>query len=352
MITQDDLPMMDYGLSVFYNNNKSYTLVGDGILKEYPVGGLICEYCRLAPTELKEVILDCPGLDDEATPDTLLETMMAFQEKLFARYDPVIAIMVLVEFMTTVSEWFQAIRQGDENEYVAMFQRDEPDAVKEYIFKDTPYSEVGRETNLQLMLSAYLHFADVYSTVKLVFYQIVGYYGEENETRENILSNFGQFYSTFMQMQHIDFRIVVTESGFESMYTLKSSISLLLFEMANSINHEANFKKCPNCEYIFVPDGRSDTVYCGYPSPQNKSKTCREVGAQAARANKEKSDIVTREYRKTYMRYKMKTQRHPGNKEAWDRFSDLTSGIKEWRQELAQGTKSTEQFLEWLSQFS
>ena len=73
MITQDDLPMMDYGLSVFYNNNKSYTLVGNGNLKEYPVGGLICEFCRLAPTELKEVILDCPGLNDEATPDTLLD---------------------------------------------------------------------------------------------------------------------------------------------------------------------------------------------------------------------------------------------------------------------------------------
>jgi len=30
-----------------------------------------------------------------------------------------------------------------------------------------------------------------------------------------------------MQMQHIDFRIVGTESGFESMYTIKSSIASL-----------------------------------------------------------------------------------------------------------------------------
>ena len=61
---------MDYGLSVFYNNGKNYTLVGDGIVREYPVGGLICEYCRLVPTELKDIILDCPGLDLEANPDT------------------------------------------------------------------------------------------------------------------------------------------------------------------------------------------------------------------------------------------------------------------------------------------
>lgn len=352
MITQDDLPMMDYGLSVFYNNGKNYTLVGDGIVREYPVGGLICEYCRLVPTELKDIILDCPGLDLEANPDTLLKALMAFQEKLFSKYDPVIRVMVLVEFITTVSEWFQAIRQGDEDKYIAMFRQDESNVIQEYIFKDTPYTGAGKETVLQMLLSAYLHFADIYSTIKLVFYQIVGYYGKENETRENILSGFGQFYSTFIQMQHIDFRIVVTESGLESMYTLKSSISLLLFDMANSINQEANFKKYPNCEYVFVPDGRSDTIYCSYPSPQNKDKTCREIGAQIARANKEKNDIVTREYRKTYMRYKMKTQRHPGDKNAREKFSALTTDIKGWREDLAQGTKTTEQFLEWLSQFN
>ena len=352
MITQDDLPMMDYGLSVFYNNGKNYTLVGDGIVREYPVGGLICEYRRLVPTELKDIILDCPGLDLEANPDTLLKALMAFQEKLFSKYDPVIRVMVLVEFITTVSEWFQAIRQGDEDKYIATFRHDESNAIQEYIFKDTPYTRAGKETVLQMLLSAYLHFADIYSTIKLVFYQIVGYYGTKNETRENILSGFGQFYSTFIQMQHIDFRIVVTESGLESMYTLKSSTSLLLFDMANSINQEANFKKCPNCEYVFVPDGRSDTIYCSYPSPQNKDKTCREIGAQISRANKEKNDIVTREYRKTYMRYKMKTQRHPGDKDAREKFSALTTDIKGWRKDLAQGTKTTEQFLEWLSQFN
>ena len=161
MITQDDLPMMDYGLSVFYNNGKNYTLVGDGIVREYPVGGLICEYCRLVPTELKDIILDCPGLDLEANPDTLLKALMAFQEKLFSKYDPVIRVMVLVEFITTVSEWFQAIRQGDEDKYIATFRHDESNAIQEYIFKDTPYTRAGKETVLQMLLSAYLHFADM-----------------------------------------------------------------------------------------------------------------------------------------------------------------------------------------------
>ena len=34
---------MDFGLAVTYNG-KSYTLLCEGIVKDYPVGGLICEY--------------------------------------------------------------------------------------------------------------------------------------------------------------------------------------------------------------------------------------------------------------------------------------------------------------------
>jgi len=155
-----------------------------------------------------------------------------------------------------------------------------------------------------------------------------------------------------MDMQHIDYRILATvEKGLESLFTIKSSISLLLFEMAHATQVDQQFVKCENCGRVFVPEGRSDTIYCNYPSPQNKEKTCREIGAQIARANKEKNDVCTREYRKAYMRYKMKTQRHPGNKEAWEKFNKRTTDIKEWRTRLDQGTTTTEEFLTWLESF-
>ena len=102
---------------------------------------------------------------------------------------------------------------------------------------------------------------------------------------------------------------------------------------------------------IFVPEGRSDIVYCTYPSPQNKEKSCREVGAQVARANKEKNDVVTGAYRKAYMRYKMMTKRHPHDKAKAQQFENLTEGMKEWRTKLAEGPGTNEDFLDWLSQF-
>ena len=48
------------------------------------------------------------------------------------------------------------------------------------------------------------------------------------------------------------------------------------------------------------------------------------VGAQVTRANKEKNDAATKEYRKVYMRYKMMTNRHPEDAAAAEKFEQLT----------------------------
>ena len=162
---------------------------------------------------------------------------------------------------------------------------------------------------------------------------------------------FAGLYSSLIDMQHIDFRILSTEKGLENMYTIKTSLSLLIFEHANSCNADVKFVKCSNCGKIFIPEGRSDTIYCSRPSPQNKEKTCREIGAQIARANKEKTDTTTHEYRKVYMRYKMMLSRKPGTREVWKKFDKLTTEVKTWRKKLENGSANTDQFLEWLSQF-
>ena len=58
---------MEIGLQVIYNKDK-YTLIGGGgSLKEYPIGSLMCEFVRLAPTEIKSVIMACPGIGKTPT---------------------------------------------------------------------------------------------------------------------------------------------------------------------------------------------------------------------------------------------------------------------------------------------
>lgn len=121
--------------------------------------------------------------------------------------------------------------------------------------------------------------------------------------------------------------------------------------MAHVINTEANIVKCKNCGHYFIPEGRSDAVYCSYPLRDNKDKTCKDVGAQVTRANKEKNDAATKEYRKVYMRYKMMTNRHPEDTDAAEKFEKLTSEVRDWRNRMAHGSATTDEFLAWLARF-
>jgi len=342
---------IDFGLSVTYDG-KSYTLMEANHVKEYPIGGLICEYCRLAPTDVKNVILQCSDLDKPVNVETVTKMVLEFHKTLLDAFPPVCAVMVSLEFQNAAQDWMKAIRENCIEQFTSdYYARKENDQIQNFILADTPYTEFGCSTIFQMMLSCYYSFALNYVNTKYMFNHILGKDGD-SEQRENVLKAYSDLYGDLMDMQHIDYRILATEEkGLESLFTIKTSLSLVLFEMAHAQQADQRFTVCPNCGNIFVPEGRSDIVYCAYPSPQNKEKTCREIGAQVARVNKEKNDVVTGAYRKAYMRYKMMTKRHPHDKEKARKFEALTDGMKEWRVKLAEGTGTTEDFLEWLSQF-
>lgn len=70
-----------------------------------------------------------------------------------------------------------------------------------------------------------------------------------------------------------------------------------------------------------------------------------------SRSNKEKTDVTTKEYRKVYMRYKTLMRRHPEEESYEEQFNRLTSEVKEWRNKLAHGMATTEEFLTWITEF-
>lgn len=121
--------------------------------------------------------------------------------------------------------------------------------------------------------------------------------------------------------------------------------------MAHCDEQNVTFVKCANCGRYFVPDGRKDMIYCPYPASFNSTKTCREIGAQRAFANKAKKDAVTGQYRKLYMRFQMNVKRHPGDSKAYHDFCRLTDEMKSWRKKLKEGSATSEECLEWLNSF-
>ena len=351
MITENKTSGLDVGLPVLYDGDRNELMYFDRII-EYPAGAMIAEYARLQARDIKPVIQECSHYADEPTDENIAEFMDDFQDKMRDRFEPVAGTMATMEIFSVIEEWIKADMAGRSDEYLDALKSAAPyEDINEYIFADTGYEGIGKTSVGHLVLSAYASFVTSFVHTSYTFDHIVKYASQDEDADEDAMNTLCALFTEMVSMQHIDYHIINIEGRFRSHYIIKTGMSLLTFEFAHWLGKGTEFVKCANCGRYFVPDGRSDQIYCNYPSPQNKEKTCREVGAQITRANKEKNDVVTREYRKVYMRYKMLTNRHPENREAAKQFAALTGGMRDWRKKLANGTATTEQFLKWLGQF-
>lgn len=347
MDEKNDFTKIDYGLNVVFDGRQNM-LIWEGGTIEYPIGAMVCEYSRLHPMKIKDVIVACPQFKEKYSIERIDAAFSWITSKLIEKYSVLTGTMIATELLQLACDF---IPNADNKDYLEGMKHevDPEDSIKKFVFHGTSLSEFGSETVGQLFLTAYYMFASSFAVFKLSLDAIISPEGDElgSKRMEAVLS----MYSRYIEMQHIDFRIIAIEGKFASLYTIKSSMSLFLFEIAHAIDAEVTIVKCQNCGNYFVPEGRSDAVYCSFRSPQNPNKMCKEIGAQITRANKEKNDVATKSYRKVYMRYVMHMNRHPGDKKKQAMFNQLTQGVREWRKNMEDGTATVEQFLDWLNGF-
>ena len=348
MLTKERQLDIDPGLTLTFDGKKYIVVVNDA-LQTYSVGSLICEYMRVEPTKIKELIISCPNLDEKVTEANVTKAFKKLQYRFKTVFPAVGSIMVELEFLNAILDWFNAVRTGRVKEFILLFDKPEYEEVKNYIFKDTGYSGCGGDSILQLFLTCYFGFSYSYTVTKALFLRLMDENG--GKIHDDAIGALSLMFGKYIDMQHIDYRILASSKGFENLYTIKTSLSLLIFEMAQCMNTDAKIVKCKNCGHYFVPEGKVNTVYCSYPIQDNRGKTCKDVGAQVTRAKKEKGDVATKEYRKVYMRYVMMAKRHPEDKEVADKLIKLKSEVKIWRNKLADGSAETEDYLEWLRQY-
>lgn len=337
---------MDVGLRVEFDGAKNVVLMGE-VVKEYPIGGMACEYARLRATELKEIILANPYFQHTDLGENGGDALTSLYDTLLEKYGVITAGMVITDFANLMADYHNASAEGLQG-FITSANTDEDRAqIRSFILEDTGYAEFGTETVGQAMLMAYFDFSALYVAFRHLFDMLAS----DGEYEETQVEGFWSLYSKNADFQHIDFQILLYDKGFHSVYNIKSSVSLIMFEAAHAIDAGTKFVKCKNCGRYFVPVGRSDSLYCGYPSPQDPTKQCRDVGANATRARKMKSDTLTQEYRRLYMRLKMALKRHPDNEELGQQLTELTDGMKLRRQQQKDSVLSTDDILEWLHAF-
>ena len=337
---------MDIGLNVEFNGKKNIVMEGS-IIKEYPIGGMACEYARLHPTQIKPLIMENPYFNDIDLKENGCHALMSLYEACLEKFGVVAAVMILTDFSNFMADLNRADAEELKGLLDPLNEDRDTNQVKLFILEDTGVEEFGISTIGQTMLTAYAAYADSYVVFKHSFNMLAS--GEEYE--EDQVMAFWELYASDTDFQHIDFHIMFFDDAFHSIYTMKSSLSLILFEAAHAMDARTKFVKCKNCGNYFVPMGRSDSVYCGYPAPQDETKECRDVGANATRAKKMKNDVLTQEYRRLYMRLKMAVKRHPDDEKAQERLHELTEGMKIRRKQKEEGSLSPDTILEWIASF-
>lgn len=81
----------------------------------------------------------------------------------------------------------------------------------------------------------------------------------------------------------------------------------IIFDFWEVIKRGLTVKKCAHCKKLFIPQSRSDEIYCGYP--YKGGRTCRQMGYE----NKTNADIVLKTYRTVYKTQQARKTRNKNN---------------------------------------
>lgn len=340
--------MSKFGITVEYNGKHYVVLTSEGT-HEYAIGEMACELMRVYMPDLKEILLSVESFQSPLEKELMINTLFWLRGEFRKKYPTVISEVLAADFLNNATEYFEASDEGKKEWLDSIDTIENRQKIHKYIFGGSGCDDIGVETIGQFLLTLYFLVSFNHTLFKAAFAAFANA-DNSKEDQDNTYTLI-RMSSEDINIQDIEYRILEYDDRFNSVFTIKSMISLYLFEIAHIYDGDVPIVRCKNCSHYFIPLKRSDTRYCNYPSPENPEKTCKEIGAQKAWANKEKTDDVTREYRKVYMRYKMTVKRHPDNKEAQQKLDRLTDGIREWRQKLEAGEASTADFMRWLEEF-
>lgn len=313
---------------------------------EYRVGEIICELDRATSSvnRIVDNIMKVSNFDKTPTTESIKKALDEIEDYYCQSFGVASGVMLVTELSTALKAYIKKWDSGDD-----IFSN-APEAIKEEILSRSRISEVGMGTVGQLLISGLiLQYGVLKDTIRLNS-AVMDVLERTNDPKAKILQMGQELFNeaSVVRSQHYDYRIVNIEGKLTSVFGLQDSFSLILFEVANCINNKVELRQCKHCGRHFPLYGRTDTIYCSFPFGED-GKTCREIGAQATRAEKLKNDVAASEYRKLYLRIKMQVRRHPEDGTLKGILDELMKEGKEYRRRLDANEISEDMYLEWLN---
>ena len=154
-------------------------------------------------------------------------------------------------------------------------------------------------------------------------------------------------YSDFPMRQDETQRIV-SKANVNSSYFVEYTdiIQTLLIELLEIAKLNIEIKKCRNRGKFFVPDNRSDEIYCS--NIYENGKTCKEIGHFKVQQKKIQENDDLRIYRNVYQKLLLRTRRNPSNTKYARDFEFFKDDNNKWRENISKGKCTEKEYLEWL----
>ena len=154
-------------------------------------------------------------------------------------------------------------------------------------------------------------------------------------------------YSNYPMRQDETQRIV-SKANINSSYFIECTdiIQALLIELLEIAKLDTEIKKCRNCGKFFVPDNRSDEIYCS--NIYENGKTCKEIGHFKVQQKLIQENDDLRIYRNVYQKLLLRTRRNPSNTKYAREFEFFKDDNNKWKENISKGISTEKEYIEWL----
>lgn len=154
-------------------------------------------------------------------------------------------------------------------------------------------------------------------------------------------------YSNYPMRQDETQRIV-SKANVSSSYFIECTdiIQALLIELLEIAKLNIEIKKCRNCGKFFVPNNRSDEIYCS--NIYENGKTCKEIGHFKVQQKLIQENDDLRIYRNVYQKLLLRTRRNPSNTKYAREFKFFKDDNNKWRENISKGKCTEKEYVDWL----
>lgn len=168
----------------------------------------------------------------------------------------------------------------------------------------------------------------------------------EHGISSKLQENLDDLYESYLKVVEKRNRILPRTYHIDSAYNVLVQVAVVSFD--ELARRKKILRKCANCGHWFIPENRSDTLYCDRVSPQELTMDCKTYASQRLWYQKQKSDELAVLSRNILSAKGMLAKRNP-DIPAYQRSYDYFRAERmKWKRAMEAGEVTRDTYRKWL----